>query len=190
MARDTGAAQKPPNILNLPRIFLVIGAVAFGGLGATVRLLQRELVERRHWLEPSDVSEAMAFTKTLPGSTGVQIVTFLGWRLLRWPGALVATIAYLLPSLALMAAAAAGYMALPDAPWVQGAVSGILVAVVGLLAMAIWRLARSEARTPVLSAVLLAAMAGGFFVNAAFVVVAAGLFGLALRHLRARRQHG
>ncbi|MEX2450723.1 MAG: chromate transporter [Rhodospirillales bacterium] len=182
--------SEPPALLTLVRIFLVIGAVAFGGLGATIRLLQRELVEKHGWLQPGDVSEAMAFTKTLPGSTGVQIVTFLGWRLKRWPGALVATVAYLFPSLALMTAAAAGFAALPEAPWVQGAVNGILVAVVGLLAMAIWRMARSEASTPLLAGVLVAAMIAGFFVNAAFIVVTAGLFGLVLRHIRLRQQHG
>jgi chromate transporter len=179
--------QAAPGLLNLSAIFLIIGAVAFGGLGATIRLLQRELVEKRRWLAAGDVGEAMAFTKTLPGSTGVQVVTFLGWRLLRWPGALVATTAYLLPSLTLMTAAAAGFMALPDAAWVRGAVNGILVAVVGLLAMAIWRLARSEASTPLLAGVLVAAMVAGLYVNAAVVVVAAGLLGLVLRHLRGRR---
>lgn len=167
----------------------MIGAVAFGGLGATVRLLQRELVDKRGWVTATDISEAMAFTKPLPGSTGVQIVTFLGWRLMRWPGALLATGAYLLPSLTLMTAAAAGFAALPDARWVDGAVNGVLVAVVGLLAMAIWRLAHSEAGTPLLAGVLIAAMVAGFFVNAAFVVVAAGLFGVALHRIKARRQH-
>ncbi len=168
----------------------MIGAIAFGGLGATVRLLQRELVEKRSWLVAGDISEAMAFTKPLPGSTGVQIVTFLGWRIARWPGALLATAAYLLPSLTMMTVAAAGFAALPDAPWVRGAVNGVLVAVVGLLAMAIWRLARSEAGTPLLSGVPVAAMAAGIFVNAVFVIVAAGLFGVALRQLHSKKQHG
>lgn len=175
---------------SLVAVFLMIGAIAFGGLGATVRLLQRELVEKRGWLVAGDISEAMAFTKPLPGSTGVQIVTFLGWRIARWPGALLATAAYLLPSLTMMTAAAAGFAALPDAPWVRGAVNGVLVAVVGLLAMAIWRLARSEAGTPLLSGVLVTALAAGFFVNAVFVVAAAGLFGVALRQFRSKKQHG
>jgi chromate transport protein ChrA len=90
----------------------------------------------------------------------------------------------------MMAAAAASFAAVPDAPWVRGAVNGVLVAVTGLLAMAIWRLARSEAGTPLLSGVLVMAMAAGFFVNAALVVVAAGLLGLVLRRVRTRRHHG
>jgi chromate transporter len=190
MSDPVESAPEPPDLLTLVRIFIVIGAVAFGGLGATVRLLQRELAEKRGWLQADDIGEAMAFTKTLPGSTGVQIVTFLGWRLMRWPGALTATVAFLFPSLALMTAAAAGFAFLPDAPWVKGAIDGVLVAVVGLLAVAIWRLARSAAKTPLLVGVLITAAIAGFFVNVAFVVVGAGLFGLVLRHFRLRKQHG
>jgi chromate transporter len=159
---------------------LRLGAVAFGGLGATLALLQRELVERRAWLRPGDLGEALAYTKPLPGSTVLQVVTFAGYRIAGWPGAIVATIMFLVPSFAMMTAAAAVLFALPEAPWVQGALTGLQVAVVGVLAWAMWQLARSEAGTAPLSTVLLAAFAAGLWVNAAAVVVAAGLIGVAL----------
>lgn len=153
--------------------------VAFGGLGATLALLQRELVTRRGWLRPSDVAEALAYTKPLPGSTVVQVVTFLGWRLGGWPGAFVATAAFLLPSFAIMTATAAAVAALPDAAWVRGALTGVQMAVLGLLAAALWQLARSEAGSISLMIVLLAAFAAGLWVNAALVVAAAGAIGVA-----------
>jgi chromate transport protein ChrA len=49
------------------------------------------LVERRGWLRSSDVTAALAYTKPLPGSTGVQVVAFLAWRLGGWPGAITAS---------------------------------------------------------------------------------------------------
>jgi chromate transport protein ChrA len=61
--------------------------------------LRRELVERRGWLQPSEITEALAYTKPLPGSTVVQVVTFLGWRVDNWPGVIVATVAFLFPAL-------------------------------------------------------------------------------------------
>lgn len=154
-----------------------LGALAFGGLGATLAMLQRGLVDRRKWLQESDISEALAFTKVLPGSTGIQVVAYLGWRMRGWPGALVATVAYIAPATLLMIALAAGSLALPDQPWVQGALNGIQIAVVGLIAAAMWRLARSEAKSPLLVAVLLAGAVLGFFVHAVIVVVGAGLVG-------------
>jgi chromate transporter len=173
MANRAGTAQ-------LGWAFLIIGAVAFGGLGATLALLQRELVERRGWLQPADVSEALAYTKPLPGSTVVQVVTFLGWRINHWPGAIVATAAFLLPALIVMTVAAAAVLALPDDRWVRGGLTGLQVAVVGLLAAALWNLARSEARSLFLIVVLVAAFAAGLFVNAAIVVAAAGVVGIGI----------
>jgi chromate transporter len=179
----TGPTARP-GLPSLGWAFLRIGAFAFGGLGATLALLQRDLVDRRGWLRSSDVTEALAYTKPLPGSTVVQVMTFLGWRMGGWAGAIVATIAFLLPALALMTAAAAAVLALPDAPWVRGALTGLQIAVVGLLGAALWHLARSEAGSGLLVIVLISAFAGGLFINAALVVAAAGAIGVAVDRVK------
>ena len=66
----------------LTTAFLRIGMVAFGGLGPAMTLMQRDLVERRQWASAGDLSEALAFTKPLPGSTVVQVTVTMqrkGW---------------------------------------------------------------------------------------------------------------
>jgi len=156
---------------------LRLGAVAFGGLGATLALLQRGLVDRRGWLKQEDISEALAMTQPLPGSTGIQVVSYLGWRIRGWPGAIVAAVAFIAPAAAMMIAVAAASLALPDEPWVRGAVNGIQVAVVGLVIAAMWRLARNQAKNAILTAVLLTSCVLGFFVYAVLIVVGAGLLG-------------
>jgi chromate transporter len=168
-----------PGLPALAWALLRIGAVAFGGLGATLAVLNRDLVERRNWLRSSDVSEALAYTKPLPGSTVVQVVTFLGWRLGGWPAAIVATVMFLLPAFVIMTVAAAAVFALPDTPSIRNALVGLQVAVVGILAAAMWRLARSEAGSIPLVIVLVATFGIGLFVNAALVVCAAGVIGVA-----------
>ncbi len=175
-----------PALVSLSWALLRIGAVAFGGLGATLALLERDLVKTRGWLQSSDVAAALAFTKPLPGSTSVQVVTFLGWQMGGWPGAILATGAFLLPAFVIMTLAAAAVFALPDARWVRGAVTGLQVAVVGILAGACWRLVRSEAPSALLRAVVLAGFAAGFLVNAAVVVVAAGVLGVVLDRIKTR----
>jgi chromate transporter len=69
--------------------------------------MNRDLVERREWLRSGDMTEALAYTKPLPGSTVVEVVTFLGWRLGGWPKAIVATVIFLLPAFVIMTVAAA-----------------------------------------------------------------------------------
>ena len=169
--------QPPPSTVALAAAALRLGAVAFGGLGAIVALLDRELVVRRRWISSRDLSDALAFTKPLPGSTAVQIVGFIGYRLGGCRGALAAGAAFVTPAAVLMTAAAAGTSSLPATGAANGALTGVQVVVVGLLAAAMWRLARNEARGSALTSVLAAGFVLGLVLNAAFVVVGAGLVG-------------
>ena len=177
---------REPAIRQVGWVFLALGAQAFGGLGATFALLRRELVERRSWLEPRDLAEALAFTKPLPGSTVVQVVAFLGWRLRRWTGALVATGAFLILPTGLMTAAAIATAALPQVDVVRGALTGLHVTVIGLLVATTWSLVRSEVQTPALRLVLLVAFLAGFWMNAAVLVLGAGACGALLLRGRPR----
>ena len=64
-------AEPPPqplSMISLAWLFLRIGATAFGGLGAALALVERELVTKRGMLTEADVTEALAYTKLLPGS--------------------------------------------------------------------------------------------------------------------------
>lgn len=171
-------ATSRPSLPAIGVVFLGIGIVAFGGLGAALSIIQREALEKRGWFATGDLTDALTFTKPLPGSTIVQVVAFLGWRLGRWPGALVAASAFLAPSVVLMVTAAIAVTSLPDAPWVSGTLVGVQVAVVGLLASAIWRLAQSEAKSRSLLIALSIAFAFGLVVNAALVVVVVGALGM------------
>src|SRR5688572_3711336 len=84
--------------------FIKIGVAAFGGLGVTLNLIDRYLVKDRGVLTTEDVTESLTYTKFLPGSTGVQVVGYLAYRLGGWPGAALATSAYLSPSFLLILA--------------------------------------------------------------------------------------
>jgi len=79
-------------------ICLRIGATAFGGLGTTLALIERELVTQRGVLTTAEVTEALTYTKLLPGSTGPQAIAYLGYKLGGWSGSALATAAFLFPS--------------------------------------------------------------------------------------------
>lgn len=71
-----------PSLTSLAWIFLKIGSTAFGGLGATLALLERELVQSRQLLAAEELmTEALTYTKLLPGSTVVHVIAYLGHRL-------------------------------------------------------------------------------------------------------------
>ena len=169
-----------PHGLQVAAVFFRIGALAFGGLGATVALIERELVARRAALTRDDVAAALTHTKLLPGSTVVQIVAYLGWRLGGWPGSAIATACFILPSALVMLGLAYGYAEIAATPGAVAARRGVLAVVVALLLSTMFRLTTQVVRSP-----LARALAVGAFVIVAllpnaspWVVIAAGLIGL------------
>jgi chromate transporter len=174
-----GPAAKP-SPLRVAWTFVRIGAVAFGGLGATLALIEAQLVQRQRLISREELTEALTYTKLLPGSTVVQVVAYLGARLGGWPGAAAATAAFLAPSVAMMLLLAYGYAGLGGAATVEPALRGLLAVVVGLLIVATYRLARPLLTTPLAGGLAIAAFLIGlvFRVNPAWIVVAAGIVGL------------
>ena len=168
------------SIGSLAWVFFRIGALAFGE--TELVMIERELVDRRNVLTHEDLTDALTYTKPLPGSTVVQIVAYLAFRLGGWPGSAVATVVYLLPSTLAMIALAAGYLAVSGLPLVRPAAEGLTAAAVGLLLATAWRLGRRaiDPRQPLSLALAVGAIvAGGAAgISAALVVVAAGLIGI------------
>ena len=177
-------------LLTLGPIFLRIGATAFGGLGAALALVERELVTKRQWLTAADVTEALTYTKLLPGSTVVQVVAYLGYKLGGWSGSAVATAAFVVPSALMMLALAAVYITATALPALHPAINGLTAAVVGLLLATTYRLGKANIADRATLGIALASVVAGAVlgVSAAVIVVAAGLLGVCLYVIPLRRQ--
>jgi len=177
-------------LLTLGSIFLRIGAVAFGGLGASLALIERELVTRRQWLTAADMTEALTYTKLLPGSTGPQVVAYLGYQLGGWPGSAVAMAAFLLPAALMTLALAVAYVTVTALPALSPAMHGLTAAIIGLLLATTYRLGKANITDHATLGIALASIVAGAVlgVSAAVIVVAAGLLGVCLYVIPLRRQ--
>jgi len=173
-------SSPPPLIPALTTCFLQLGFQGSGGLGAVLALLSRELVQQRGWLTEADITEALTYTKLLPGSTVVQVVAYLGWKLRGWLGGIVATIAFLLPAFLLMLSLAASYGLLALNAGVTAALTGLTAAVVGLLVLTTWTLGRKNITHIRGLVIALAALIASvrFGINPAAIVVVSGLWGV------------
>jgi chromate transporter len=185
--------SSPPTglpLLILGHIFLRIGATAFGGLGAALALVERELVTKRQWLTAADVAEALTYTKLLPGSTVVQVVAYLGYKLGGWSGSAVATAAFVVPSALMMLVLAVAYVTVTALPALHPAINGLPAAVVGLLLATPHLLGNANNADRVTLGIALASVVAGAVlrVSAALIVVAAGLLGVCLFSIPLRRR--
>jgi chromate transporter len=163
--------------------------VAFGGLGAALALVERELVTKRQWLTTADVTEALTYTKLLPGSTVVQVVAYLGYKLGGWSGSALATVAFVFPSAVMMLGLAAVYVSATSVPAMRPALNGLTAAVVGLVLATTYRLGKANIPDRITLGLALASIVAGVAlgVSAAVIVVVAGLLGVGLYALPLRK---
>jgi chromate transporter len=130
------------NPLVLARYFLWLGTTGFGGPIALVGYMQRDLVERRRWFTPDELSSGLALAQTSPGPLAAQLALYLGWRRGGVGGATLAGVAFIAPSFLMVLAISALYVRYGELPWLRTAFAAVGAAVVGILARSAFKLAR------------------------------------------------
>ena len=78
--------------------FIKIGAFTFGGGYAMLPLIQKEIVEKKHWITDNDILEIVAISESTPGPIAINIATFIGYKQKKFLGSLFSTIGVTLPS--------------------------------------------------------------------------------------------
>ena len=113
--------------------FLKLGATAFGGYMSLVAIVQKQVVEIDKRLKEEDLLDAVSLTAMLPGPMAVNVIAYVGYRLRGIPGALLATLGIILPSLLLVIGLSWGYFKYGHIPAVKNIFMGITPAVTALI---------------------------------------------------------
>ena len=123
-------------LLQLFWTFFKIGAFTFGGGYAMLPLIQAE-VAAHGWMGAEELVNFVAVSESTPGPFAVNISTFVGTRLAGIPGAVCATLGVTLPSFIIILIVAKCFARFKSSALVQGCMSGLRPAVVGLIATAL-----------------------------------------------------
>ena len=122
--------------LELFWVFFLIGAFTFGGGYAMIAMIQQQVVSRG-WMQTQQAIDFVAIAESTPGPIAVNMATFVGTHMGGIMGALCATLGVVLPSFIVILIVARCYQAFRKSKWVQGAMSGLKPAVVGLIGAAL-----------------------------------------------------
>lgn len=114
-------------------IFLRIGCFGFGGPMAVFGLLQDELVDKKKILTNNDFLEGAVLGDILPGPVTMDIVTYTGYKLKKWAGALKASLLFILPSFIIILVIAMFYDRFVMFPKVEAVLKCLGAAVTGLI---------------------------------------------------------
>lgn len=83
---------------NLFLTFAKIGAFTFGGGWAMISIIEREVVDKHHWLAKDEFLDLLAVAQSLPGILAVNISVVVGDKLRGLKGALAAAAGTITPS--------------------------------------------------------------------------------------------
>jgi chromate transporter len=183
-AGGAAAAAAPVGLWPLFLLFVKVGAVLFGSGYVLLAFLREDLVERTHWLTPSQLIDAVAVGQFTPGPV-FTTATFVGYVVAGPPGAVVATVGIFLPSFLLVLASGSFVPRLRRSPAAGAFLDGVNVASVALMAVVAVQLAGTAlvdlttAGLALASSVVLGRWRGR--VNSAWLVVAGGVVGSVAR---------
>lgn len=164
-------------------IFLRLGLSAFGGPVAHLGYFRAEFVTRRQWLSERSYADLVALCQFLPGPASSQVGMALGLGRAGYGGALAAWMGFTLPSAVALILFALGLARYGDV-LPAGALHGLKVVAVAVVAQAVWGMGRSLCPDAPRLAIMAAAGGAALLVPTAWlqvgVIGSAGLLGLML----------
>jgi chromate transporter len=157
----------------LARLFLKLGATAFGGPAAHIAMMEDEVVRRRGWLRREEFLDLLGATNLIPGPNSTEMAIHVGHHRAGWPGLVVAGACFILPATAIVWALAWAYVRFGRLPEAAGLLYGVKPVIIAVILQALWSLGRSALKTRGLVVAALASAA----LSAAGVDELALLFG-------------
>jgi chromate transporter len=118
--------------LELAGVFLKIGAIIFGGGYSAIPFIKNEVCTIRPWLTPREFINGVALGQMTPGPVAIT-ATFVGFKVMGIPGALIATICIFLPSFLMLMVLVKIYKKISNNKHVVSFFGGIKSAVVAIL---------------------------------------------------------
>ena len=130
--------NKIPKAIQLFLTFIKIGAFTFGGGYAMLPLIQKEIVEKKHWITDNDILEIVAISESTPGPIAINAATFVGFRICGFWGALFATLGVVIPSYLIILIISFVLKEFQSIKIIQYAFNGIRAGVLALIIKALW----------------------------------------------------
>ena len=172
-------------LLELYWTFVKIGCVTFGGGYAMLPILERELVDKRHWTTMDDLRDYFSIGQCTPGIIALNVSTFIGEKRSGVKGALAATVGFLTGPILIILIIAMFLKNFATLPLVQHAFAGIRVCVCVLILQAVLRLWKKSVVDPFTLGLYIAVFAlnalSGFLpvkIPAAVLVILSGIVGI------------
>ena len=154
-----GASPERGSLGEVAGVFFRLGCTAFGGPAAHIAMMRQELVQRRKWVTDERFLDLLGATNLIPGPNSTEMAIHLGFVRAGWAGLVVAGSLFILPAMTLVLALAWGYATYGSLPQAQWLLYGIKPVIIAIVAQALYGLARTALKGPVLIATAVGVLA-------------------------------
>lgn len=171
------------DLLEMFVIFARIGGFTFGGGYAMLPMLEKEIVNNKHWATEEELMDYYAIGQCTPGIIAINTATFIGYKVKGIPGAIFATLGVIAPSLVIITVIAAFISNFIELEFVKSAFAGIRACVCILILNAVVKLAKKALVDKATVVLFLIILALSLFtdISPAILVVIAGAAGIILK---------
>lgn len=136
----------PARLTELAALFLKLGTIGFGGPAAHLATMEEEVVQRRKWLSRDHFLDLIGATHLIPGPNSTEMAMHIGFHRAGWWGLIVAGVSFIGPAFLITTVLAWVYVDHGHVPKLQPLMTGIQAAVLSVIFVAGWRLARRALR--------------------------------------------
>ena len=179
-------------------VFFKIGLFTFGGGYAMLALIEDICVEKKKWITHEEMMDITVIAESTPGPIAINLATYVGYKLRKIPGALIATIGMIIPSFFIIFLISQFLDRFLEIKWVSSAFQGIKIAVAILIIDAAVKMIRKMKKKPFQITIMIAALISMLVINiialhvSSLVIMlagaAAGLIFYAVHNQRGKEQ--
>jgi chromate transporter len=134
-------------LLELAGLFLVLGALGFGGPPAHLSMFEQEVVKRRKWITSEELLEMIGAANLIPGPNSTEVAFSIGLRRAGLAGMVVAGLSFILPAAIITGGIAFLYVRYGSLPSLAPFLAGTKAAIIGVIVGTTLRLAPSATKT-------------------------------------------
>jgi len=165
-------------LLKLCWLLIVINALTIGGGFVMLPMLQKEFVEKNHWLTNQEFLDAIAIGQLTPGPLTVMNAV-IGYKISGLVGAVLAMVSSYLPCIIIVTIVAKYYYDYRESIIVQSSFKGIKPVVIGLLSAVAISLGNTALVDPLTFGIAIISFAVIAFTKTdpTFLILGAGILG-------------
>lgn len=150
--------EKLKLLLEIYVTFFKLGAMSFGGGYAMIPLIEREVVEKKKWVDKEIIVDIFAVSESLPGAIALNSSAFVGYSICGIPGTVAALLGNFTPSMLIVLTLVALFEQISSNPVIKSALKGVYATIVGLICYAGYKIGKTALKDKLSIVIMLTAL--------------------------------